>query len=84
MRGFQSGDIVRAIVPGGKKAGVIIGRVAIRASGRFNVQTTGVVVKGIGWQYCRLLHCADGYFYATTRDKKDRASSPFLRQGSAR
>ncbi|MBO0736231.1 MAG: hypothetical protein J2P48_06645 [Alphaproteobacteria bacterium] len=32
VRGFQTGEIVRAIVPDGNKAGVIIGRAAIRTT----------------------------------------------------
>jgi hypothetical protein len=80
VRGFQTGDIVHAIVPGGDKAGVIIGRVAIRASGRFNVQTTGGVVEGKAWRYCRVLDHADGYSSAT-RDRKGSASSPRLKAG---
>ena len=37
--GFQTGDLVVANVPSGKKAGIHVGRVAIRATGRFNIQT---------------------------------------------
>ena len=39
MRGFRTGDIVRATVPSGKKRGVHVGRVAVRRTGSFNVQT---------------------------------------------
>jgi glycosyltransferase involved in cell wall biosynthesis len=42
-RGFQSADTVRATVPDGKRAGVIIAGAAIRASGRFTVRTAGGV-----------------------------------------
>ncbi|WP_458527444.1 RNA-guided endonuclease IscB, partial [Onishia taeanensis] len=38
-KGFQTGDMVRATVPTGKKAGTHVGRVAIRKSGSFNIQT---------------------------------------------
>src|SRR5260370_3485302 len=38
-KGFQTGDIVRASVTNSKKAGVHIGRVAIRANGSFDIQT---------------------------------------------
>ncbi|MNU03600.1 hypothetical protein D3C72_2476860 [compost metagenome] len=31
--GFQTGDMVKAVVPSGKKAGTHVGRVAIRATG---------------------------------------------------
>jgi hypothetical protein len=60
---FQTGDIVRATVPCGKKAGEHVGRVAVRASGSFNVQTSTAVVQGISWRYCRVLSRGDGYTY---------------------
>ena len=36
--GFQTGDIVLAVVPSGKRRGTHLGRVAVRARGSFNVQ----------------------------------------------
>ena len=62
--GFQTGDLVRATVPAGKKVGVYIGRVAVRASGSFNVQTPQEVVQGIHARHCALLQRADGYGYS--------------------
>jgi 5-methylcytosine-specific restriction endonuclease McrA len=64
VHGFQTGDRVRAEVPAGKKAGIHIGRVAVRASGSFNIQTGDAVVQGIGHRYCRLVQRNDGYGYA--------------------
>lgn len=61
IHGFQSGDMVKAIVPVGKKAGTYVGRIAIRATGRFLI--TGQS-DGISWKYCRRLHRADGYEYS--------------------
>ena len=61
--GFQTGDLVRAEVPRGKKAGIHVGRVAVRASGSFNIQTPTGIVQGIHARYCRLLQRADGYGY---------------------
>lgn len=63
IKGFQTGDMVRAIVPSGKKAGTHRGRVAVRATGSFNVQTTDGVIQGIGHKHCCLLQRADGYGY---------------------
>ena len=63
VKGFKTGDLVRAIVPTGKKAGVHTGRVAIRKTGSFNIQTAAGVVQGIGYRHCRLLQRADGYGY---------------------
>ncbi len=59
VKGFQTGDIVKAVVPTGKKQGIHIGKVAVRTTGSFNVGT----VQGIGWKYCQVLHHADGYSY---------------------
>lgn len=62
--GFQTGDMVRATVPGGKRAGRYSGRVAVRASGNFNIQGAGSVVQGISHRYCRLVQRSDGYAYS--------------------
>ena len=46
--GFQTGDLVRATVPTPlKTSGVHVGRVLVRASGSFDVQTKHVRVQGI-------------------------------------
>jgi len=55
--------MVRALVPNGKKQGSYLARVAVRASGSFNLQTSTVVVQGISYKHCRLLQRADGYSY---------------------
>ena len=64
VHGFQTGDMVKAIVPSGKKAGTHTGRVAVRASGSFNIQTPNGVVQGIGHRHCRLIQRNDGYGYS--------------------
>lgn len=61
QKGFQTGDMVKAMVPKGKKAGIHIGRVAVRSSGSFNVGK----VQGVHWKYCRIIQRADGYDYST-------------------
>jgi hypothetical protein len=63
IHGFQTGDIVRAIVPSGKKTGRHSGRVAVRACGSFNIQTHHALVQGISYRYCVTLHKNDGYSY---------------------
>jgi hypothetical protein len=63
INGFQTGDAVRAIVPSGKKAGTYTGRVAVRRTGSFDIQTGSAVVQGIGYRYCRLIQRGDGYGY---------------------
>jgi hypothetical protein len=48
--GFQTGDLVSAVVPSGKKQGRHRGCVAIRATGNFNIQTPlGVVHRTRGF-----------------------------------
>jgi 5-methylcytosine-specific restriction endonuclease McrA len=61
--GFQTGDIVIANVTTGKKIGTHIGRVAIRATGSFNIQTQLGIVQGISHKHCHIIHRADGYGY---------------------
>jgi hypothetical protein len=63
VRGFQTGDLIRAIVPSGKKSGVHIGRVAVRATASFNIQTPQGAIQGIHARHCALLQRADGYGY---------------------
>jgi len=65
VRGFQTGDMVVADVPVGKKAGKHIGRVAVRASGSFNIQKQEGAVQGISHRHCRVVQRADGYGYST-------------------
>ncbi len=64
--GFQTGDLVKAIVPTGKKVGSYLGRVAIRASGSFNIKTTSGLVQGLSHRFCALIQRADGYGYSWT------------------
>jgi hypothetical protein len=68
VEGFQTGDMVRATVPSGKKAGSYRGRVAVRASGNFNIQNGKDVVQGISYRYCTMVQRADGYGYSFNMD----------------
>lgn len=63
-KGFQTGDIVKAVVTSGKKLGTYLGRVATRATGSFNISTTGGLIQGISNKYCKHIHKKDGYSYA--------------------
>jgi len=62
VKGFQTGDIVKAIVNTGKKVGEYIGRVAVRTSGSFNISASELV-QGISYRYCQVIHKKDGYSY---------------------
>lgn len=61
--GFQTGDIVKAVVTSGKKIGTYVGRVATRAIGSFNISTPDGLVQGISHKYCKHIHKKDGYAY---------------------
>jgi hypothetical protein len=79
--------MVKAVVAAGKKAGEYSGRVAIRASGCFNIQTKAGVVQGISWQYCRVLSRGDGYSYharARCSSHHDAARASFRPMAQAR
>ena len=61
--GFQTGDLVRAVVRTGKKSGTYVGRVAVRATGSFNVTTKAGTIQGIAARSCQAIHRQDGYTY---------------------
>jgi len=62
--GFQTGDMVRAVVTSGSKVGTYVGKVAVRSRGSFNITTDTGTVQGIGYKHCRIIHHADGYAYS--------------------
>ncbi len=61
--GFQTGDIVKAVVPKGKRAGTHVGRVMVRATGSFDIGTQSGRVQGINQKYCQMIQRRDGYNY---------------------
>ena len=63
VKGFQTGDRVKAVVTKGKKLGEYKGRVAVRASGSFNITHSAGTVQGISHNYCHLIARNDGYGY---------------------
>jgi hypothetical protein len=63
VKGFQTGDLIRALVSSGVKVGTYVGRVAVRATGSFNITTKQGTVQGISHRSCTSLHKCDGYDY---------------------
>ena len=57
--GFQTGDLVKAVVPSGKAAGVHVGRVSIRFSPTFYLNG----INHIHHKYMTILQHSDGYKY---------------------
>jgi 5-methylcytosine-specific restriction endonuclease McrA len=60
--GIQTGDLVKAAVPQGKYAGTWIGRVVVKASGRFDVVIHGKKAS-VHHKHCTRLWSSDGYMY---------------------
>lgn len=64
VKGFKTGDMVKAVVTSGTKIGTYVGRVAVRTTGSFNISTAAGTIQGISHKYCKAIHRKDGYGYA--------------------
>ena len=64
VKGFQTGDMVKAIVPNGSKQGEYLGRVIIKSSGYFDIKTKNGLARNIRYKYCRIVQKSDGYSYS--------------------
>ncbi len=78
VHGFNTGDLVRAVVLKGKNTGVHVGRVAVRTSGSFNIQTGHGLVTSISFKYCKVVQRADGWSYSQKAATIDSAAKPSL------
>ncbi|WPX08891.1 RNA-guided endonuclease IscB [Anaerocellum danielii] len=69
--GFQTGDIVKVVVPRGKYKGTWKGTVACRNSGYFDIKDRNGkrIVQGISYKYCRVIQRFDGYSYELEQAK---------------
>jgi 5-methylcytosine-specific restriction endonuclease McrA len=63
VQSFRTGDLAKAVVIHGKKVGIYQGRVAVRATGYFNITTKAGTVQGIPARCFSTIHHADGYTY---------------------
>ena len=63
VKGYQTGDEIRAVVTTGTKQGIYVGRVLVRASGSFDIRTRTGRMKGISYRFCTPIHRCDGYSY---------------------
>lgn len=83
VQGFKTGDLVKALVTTGKKQGAYRGRVAVRASGNFNIKCQNKTIQGIRAKYCHLVQKSDGYHYtgdgASSLCSKQGVSAPIFR-----
>lgn len=67
VRGFQTGDIVKVIIHTGLKAGEYLGKVAVRSSGFFNIQTKNKIIQSIWHKHFRIIQRGDGYLYSYSK-----------------
>ena len=84
IQGFQTGDMVSANVQKGKKIGFYVGRVVVRATGSFNIQTAQGVVQGISHRSCKVIQRADGYGFSTVATRKEMCDLVATKQGTLR
>jgi 5-methylcytosine-specific restriction endonuclease McrA len=63
VRGFQTGDITKAIVITGKKQGTYVGRVLVRSTGSFDLRTKQGRIAGLNVRFFTQIHRCDGYSY---------------------
>jgi len=69
VKGFQTGDLVRAVVTSGTKQGTYMGKVAVRTSGSFNITTRHGTTQGISHRCCVLVARSDGYTYVQGKER---------------
>ena len=62
--GFQTGDMVKAVITRGKEIGTYFGKVMCRRSGSFDIRTSSGRVQGINHRYFQLVQRSDGYLYS--------------------
>ena len=63
--------------------GLYLGRVAVRASGRFNIKTASGLVQGISHRFCTLIQRADGYGYSLTKIALEKGAAGMGQQSVA-
>ena len=63
VKGFQTGDMVKAVVPKGLKQREYLGRVMVHSRGYFDIKTKNGLAQSIGYKYCHLIQRGDGYSY---------------------
>jgi hypothetical protein len=60
--GFAAGDLVRAIVPTGRRRGIWSGRIAVRSTGHHSLSTPSGRFN-VSYRNVQLIQRADGYAY---------------------
>ena len=79
VHGFKTGDLVNAIVPKGVKTGTYLGRVSVRQTGFFCINTGIEKTDGISYKHCKNVWRSDGYAYLLTKPKEGKRFLPALK-----
>jgi len=77
--GFQTGDLVQAVIPRGRYSGTWIGRATVKASGQIRIVTSTSVQPTTSYRYCRVLQRGDGWVYTqklANPERREAASFP--------
>ena len=61
--GFQTGDMLKTVIPKGKYSGTHTGRIAVRKKGNFKLKTSTQTFD-VNYKYCRHVHKSDGFSYS--------------------
>jgi hypothetical protein len=69
VKGFQTGDLVRAVVTSGAKQGSYVGKVAVRTRGVFNIKTEQGTITDIHSRFFTLVARSDGYSHHARKDE---------------
>ncbi|WCK57593.1 RNA-guided endonuclease IscB (plasmid) [Aneurinibacillus sp. Ricciae_BoGa-3] len=74
--GFQTGDMIKAIVPKGKYKGTWYGEVACRKTGSFDIKNKDGkrIAQGINYKHCQIIQRFDGYSYQLQEAKASHSS----------
>ena len=81
VSGFKTGDLVKAVIPKGLKTGTYFGRVAVRLTGNFCIDTLDGKVDGISYKNCQHMQHSDGYAYLLKKQKEEQRFFPVLKNG---
>jgi 5-methylcytosine-specific restriction endonuclease McrA len=77
--GFQTGDLVTAVIPRGKYAGTWTGRATVKARGSLVIATNTGMHLETHYQHARVLQRSDGWQITQTHINEKKGTSGFLR-----
>ena len=73
--GFQTGDLVQAVIPRGKYTGTWTGRATVKASGQIRIVTSTGVHPTTSHRHCRALQRGNGWVYTQKPSNQERGQA---------